>query len=84
MTLNQVYNLLDEDVNKLKEDSGVTELCALLQIADRVNITMGTARNRANGDIAFRQRGILDRHRIVPLIAEKLRLAGKLVVVEEV
>lgn len=84
VTLNQVYNLLDEDVNNLKEDSGVTELCALLQIADRVNLTVGTARNRANGDITFRQRGILDRHRIVPLIADKLQAAGKLVVVEEV
>jgi hypothetical protein len=83
VTLNQVYNLLDEDVNNLKEDSGVTELCALLQIADRVNIFLGTARNRASGDITFRQRGILHRHRIVPLIAEKLRTAGKLVVVDE-
>lgn len=84
VTLNQVYNLLDEDVQRLKEDSGVTELCALLQIADRVNILMGDARNRANGDISFRQRGILHRHSIVPLIAEKLRAAGKLVVTETV
>ena len=84
VTLNQVYNLLEEDVQQLKEDSGVTELCALLQVADRVNIFQGDARNQANGDISFRQRGILHRHRIVPLIAEKLRAAGKLVVVETV
>lgn len=82
VTLNQVYNLLDEDVDRLKEDSGVTELCALLQIADRVNFFVGDARNDANGDISFRQRGILHRDRIVPLIATKLQAAGKLVVVE--
>jgi hypothetical protein len=82
VTLNQVYNLLDEDIRHLKEDSGVTELCALLQIADRVNIHMGTARSLADGDISFRQRGILTREAIVPLIADRLRAAGKLVVVE--
>jgi hypothetical protein len=82
VTLNQVYNLLEEDLRNLTEDSGVTELCALLQIADRVNILVGTARNRAAGDISFRQRGILTRETIVPLIADKLRAAGKLVVLE--
>jgi hypothetical protein len=53
-----------------------------LQIADRVNITLGGAKNHASGDITFRQRGILTRQRIVPLIAQRLRAAGKLVVVE--
>ena len=84
VTLNQVYNLLDEDIRNLKEDSGVTELCALLQVADRVNVVMGRAKNKAAGDVSFRQRGILTRNRIVPLVAEKLRAAGKLVVVDEV
>lgn len=82
VTLNQVYNLLDEDIRRLTEDSGVTELCALLQVADRVNIFLGGARNHATNDISFRQRGILNRHQIIPLIAEKLRAAGKLVVIE--
>jgi hypothetical protein len=35
VTLNQAYNLLSEDVDRLKEDSGVTELCLLLNVADR-------------------------------------------------
>lgn len=84
VTLNQVYNLLDEDIRRLTEDSGVTELCALLQVADRVNIFLGGARNHATNDISFRQRGILNRHQIIPLLAEKLRAAGKLVVIENV
>jgi hypothetical protein len=83
VTLNQVYNLLDEDLCNLTEDSGVTELCALLQVADRVNILMGTARSQAVGDISFRQCGILGREAIVPLIADRLRATGKLVVMEK-
>jgi hypothetical protein len=84
VTLNQVYNVLDEDLANLTEDSGVTELCALLNVADRVNIIAGGARNKASDDISFRQCGILTREHIVPLIAEKLRAAGKLVVIEYV
>ncbi|MFZ5832174.1 MAG: SpoIIE family protein phosphatase, partial [Planctomycetota bacterium] len=84
VTLNQVYNVVDEDIRKLKEDSGVTDLCTLLLVADRVNIFLGGASNGSHGDITFRQRGILSRERIVALLAEKLRAAGKLVVVERV
>ena len=72
VTLNQVYNVIDEPLEKLTEDSGVTELCTFLQLADRVNIFLGGAHNRAHGDISFRQQGILTRDRIVPLIADKL------------
>ena len=84
ITLNQVYNVLDEPLEQLTEDNGVTELCAFLHLADRVNLFLGGAQNRAHGDIAFRQQGILTRDRIVPLIIDKLRAAGKLVVVERV
>jgi hypothetical protein len=84
VTLNQVFNLLDEDIANFKEESGVTELCSLLSVADRVNVTLGTAHNTATEDIAFRQRGILSRHKMIPLLAERLRAAGKLVVAEEV
>ena len=37
-----------------------------------------------NIDIAFRQQGILDREQLVPLLAAKLRAAGKLVVLQRV
>jgi hypothetical protein len=84
VTLNQVYNVLDEDLANFTENSGVTDLCALLHVADRVNIIAGKAKNQASGDISFRQCGILTREHIVPLIADKLRAAGKLVVLEYV
>lgn len=82
VTLNQVYNVLDEDPAAFEEENAVTELCRFLQSADRVNFFLGVAANPASENIAFRQRGILTRMQIVPLLADKLRRAGKLVVVE--
>ncbi|NLX04202.1 MAG: SpoIIE family protein phosphatase [Phycisphaerae bacterium] len=84
VTLNQVFNVLDEDPGNFEEESGVTELHGLLRAADRVNIMVGRASNPANQDIGFRQRGILSRTTIVPLIAAKLRHDGKLVVIDYV
>lgn len=84
VTLNQVYNVLDEDISRFTENSGVTELCALLQVADRVNLISGEAKNQASDDISLRQCGILTRDHIVPLLAQKLLAAGKLVVLERV
>jgi hypothetical protein len=82
ITLNQVYNIFDEDPESFEEDTGVTELYEFLKSADRVNFLLGVARNPASENIAFRQRGILTRTRIVGLLAEKLRKSGKLVVIE--
>lgn len=84
ITLNQVYNVLDADPTAFEEESGVTELQRLLRDADRVNFIVGVARNPAHGDIVFRQRGLLTRASIVPLLAEKLEKMGKLVTVEYV
>jgi hypothetical protein len=84
VTLNQVYNILDENPDSFNEVNGVTELQSQLLSADRVNIIMGQAINPANRDISFRQKGILTRQVIIPLIADKLRAAGKLVTLETV
>ena len=83
VTLNQVYNVLGTDPSRFDEESAVTELHELLMSADRVNIFMGAAINPATAHISFQQKGILTRHAIVPLIAQKMREQGKLVVVEE-
>jgi len=84
VTLNQLYNVLDEDPSAFEEVSGVTELHALVRAADRINIWIGGAENPATTDISFRQQGILSRHKILPLLAKKLQEMGKLVVVKEV
>lgn len=81
VTLNQVYNLWDEDSDKLERNSPVTILLALLGVADRVNFFNGTAPNLAESDIGFVQTGILHRKVILPLLAEKLKAAGKLVII---
>ena len=84
VTLNQVYNILDEPPSRLNETSGVTDLHRYLRDADRVNFFLGSALNPASDDISFRQLGILRRDHIVELLAAKLREGGRLVTIEEV
>jgi len=84
VTLTQVLNIWDEDPRRFDEESGVTQLWRMLKEADRVTIMRGGARNPANGAIDYRQRGILGRERIVPLLAERLVAEDKLVILEEV
>ncbi|MDD3926993.1 MAG: SpoIIE family protein phosphatase [bacterium] len=82
VTLNQVYNIIDEDPEEYEPDTSVTALCDMFRTADRVNFTVGRAANPGHGRIDFRMRGLLPRTRIIPLIAERLRAAGKLVTEE--
>ncbi len=82
VTLNQAYNIFDEEAGDYTESSGVTRLCGLLKSADRVNFLVGMARNDASAGISFRQQGILPRKSIVPLLAEQLRKQGKFVSIE--
>ena len=84
ITLNQVCNLWGEDLDRLERDSGVTDLSLLLHAADRVNVYLGGAVNESHEHVAFRQRGILTRGQLMPLLAERMRRDGKLVVVRRV
>ena len=71
VTLNQAYNILDADARSYSEVSSVTELCCLLQVADKVDITMGLAKNPSGDDIAFASRDNLPTQ-IITLNADKL------------
>ncbi len=84
ITLNQVYNILEEDVSRLEPDSSVSDLCRLLHSSDTINFIVGTATNPGHETIAFRQMGILPREVIVQLIAERLKKMGKLLNIEYV
>lgn len=84
VTLTQLYNIWKEDPSILDKHNPVTELRNLLDVADKVNIFLGTSENPADEDINFKQTGILSRKVIIPLLAEKLRNEGKLVIVEEI
>lgn len=81
VTLNQLYNILDDDPADWEDDNPVTELARLLHQADRLDILLGTARNPAANSQAQRQLGVLARQQIVPLIVERLRQQGKTVFV---
>lgn len=78
VTINQVYNLLDNDL--LPKDSPVADLCRLMQGADKIECFIGTGPNREADALVFKQLGILPRTTIIPLICQKLRQSGKLVI----
>lgn len=81
VTLNQLYNIIDIPPSELEEDSGVNDLYGLLKQADKVNFVLGSGLNPASKDISFCQKGILTRDKIIPLLADKLREKGKLVLI---
>ncbi len=82
ITLNQAFNILEANPESYEPDTGVTRLCEMMRDADRINFFVGRAVNQGHDDIAFRQRGILPRTTLIPLLAEQLRALGKLVVTD--
>jgi hypothetical protein len=84
VTLNQLSNLLDLDSAAFDEFNSVTELYDLLMQADRIEFLVGGRKNPGAGGISFCQKGILTREKIVPLVADKLRAKGKLVIIHPV
>lgn len=83
VTLNQVYNLLDDDLSGVDDTTAAVELARQLQQADLVRFCVGNALNPANEDIVFKKQGILQRNEVAKLIAEKLKKSGKTVSVYE-
>ncbi|MDR1322539.1 MAG: serine/threonine-protein phosphatase [Gracilibacteraceae bacterium] len=79
VTLNQVYNIIDEPEEALGEDSVVERFCLMLNRADVIHLMIGKAVNDAHEEILFKQIGVRARQTAVALIAEKLRAKGKLV-----
>jgi hypothetical protein len=82
ITLNQVYNILEERADRLEPNSSVSDLYRLFHGADTINFVVGTAVNPGHENIVFRQMGIYPREVIVQLLVEKLRKLGKVVNVE--
>jgi len=80
VTLNQVYNIMEEEIEVSSTKSKVLQINEFLLMADRINIWSGDANNLNEGGIEFRQQGILHRKKIVELISNKLISLGKLVV----
>lgn len=82
VTLNQLYNIWGEDMKRLEKNSPVTELFALMNIADRVNFFIGGSKNPAGEEISFKQSGILTREKILPLLISNLQKDGKIITAE--
>ena len=82
ITLNQVYNIINEDPQNFTANTGVCTLHSLFAFADRVNFIVGRMKNEAHKDPVFLQLGVLGRTVIVPLIADKLREKGKMATIE--
>lgn len=83
ITLNQVYHLLDEEPENYAKDSPASELAQLLKMADKINVWLGLAENLDEGNIEFRQQGLLPRKKIMGKIIDKLRQQQKLVLTKE-
>lgn len=83
VTLNQFYNIIDEDRVEMDDDNPATKLYDYMLNADRINFFVGANINPATHDIRFIQQGLVARHKIIPVIAAKLRELGKLVVEED-
>jgi len=80
VTMNQAYNILDEPLERLSENSAVERLCRRLHEADIIYLMIGNAVNAAHEDLIFKQVGIHIRRTTIQKIAEKLKSIGKLVI----
>ena len=79
IVLNQVYNLLDEPLESLHDESVAERICVMLKESDVIHLLIGNAVNIAHEGLLFKQVGVKVRRKTVALIAEKLREMGKLV-----
>jgi hypothetical protein len=80
ITLNQVYNILDEPFELLSEDTVAERLCLALREADVVHLMMGSAQNAAHKDLIFKQTGVNVRGLVLQQITDKLKDKGKLII----
>ncbi len=84
ITLNQLFNIFDASPLDFEAESSVTRLYDALIDADRVNFIVGKSQNVGHADIAFKQQGIMPRHKVIEMLAQKLRVDGRLVDVKHV
>ncbi|MDD4169371.1 MAG: SpoIIE family protein phosphatase [Desulfotomaculaceae bacterium] len=79
VTLNQVFNILDEDPEEFDSNSCVSDLARMMLDADIIKFFIGEARNPSHAGISFKQMGVLPRHTIINLLIQKLTEKGKII-----
>ena len=77
VTLNQIYNLLDSNLENYDNENNVMKISKLIKNSDHISIFWGTSENIAHKDTSFIQMGILERKIILSLIIKKLKALGK-------
>jgi len=80
VTLNQVCNILDEPIERLKGNSVAERLCLMIKSADVVHLMIGNAQNQAHEDLIFKQIGVRVRKSTIRQISDILHSMGKLVI----
>lgn len=81
ITLNQVFNILNENIISKTEDSPVFEFADYLNVADKIIFWVGSALSKGLDMSERKQQGIRNRQVVVDLIAKKLRIDNKLVII---
>ena len=79
VTLNQVYNILEESEDTYNKESCVSVIAELMKEADIIKFYIGGAVNPGHKEITFKQLGVLPRKTIVNLLVNKLKKMGKTV-----
>jgi len=81
VTLNQVFNILNENIDTDSDDSPVFEFADYLNVADKVIFWTGSSLNKEVEITELKQQGIRSRQVVVELITEKLQDKNKLVII---
>lgn len=81
VTLNQVYNILDEDESYYDKESCVSIIAQMMKKADIIRLFVGESINKGHEEMTFKQLGVLPRKTIVNLIIRKLNELGKTVII---
>ena len=84
ITLNRLYNIIDEPRELMNDTSPVTKLYDELMNADKIIFFIGNSNNATENSIDFIEQGIRPRNQIIPLIINELKLKEKLIVVEKI
>lgn len=80
--LNQLANLLTVHTERLNGSSLVKLLCGYLLEADCIHFLVGSSLNPQKDDTFFHQIGIVERKRILEILAQQLQTLEKLVITE--
>ena len=84
ITLNQCFNILEDETVLQKVQTPPAKLANLMLSSDIIHFIEGMSVNKGHSDIMFKQMGILPREEIIYKISNRLTQADKIVSKEEI